>query len=87
MITVSLPLALVNILVAAQMAGPPGVMAGAHYFAGWSDNCPAGSKPGCYSHFHGFTPTAHCSSWLCGICGLMPPYKLYGAEQKATIFQ
>jgi hypothetical protein len=31
--------------------------------------------------------SAHCSSWLCAICGLMPPYKLYWAKQKATSFQ
>lgn len=35
----------------------PPVLAGAHYFSGWSRDCPSGSKPGCYSHFHGFTPT------------------------------
>ena len=32
---------------------PDGVMVGAHYFSGWY-HC---SGAGCYSHFHGFTPT------------------------------
>ena len=38
----------------------PDVLVGAHYFAGWARVCVAanGSQiPGCYSHFHGYTPT------------------------------
>jgi hypothetical protein len=45
---------------AAASASP--ILAGAHYFAGWSRDCPAGSKPGCYSHFHGYTPTGQATS-------------------------
>ena len=67
-----LPFAPTNMMMAPALAATaetavarPAVMAGAHYFAGWSDNCPAGSKPGCYSHFHGFTPIGNpTSNWF-----------------------
>ena len=55
----------------------------------WRRDCPteAGAYIGGTSCPSCEYNTAHCSSWLRGICGLMPPYELYGAKQKATIFQ
>ena len=32
------------------------VIIGAHYFSGWAHVCVNSTQPGCFSHFHGFTP-------------------------------
>ena len=52
--------ALVRGVVGGGVAGDArDVLVGAHYFAGWSRSCVfanGSSIPGCYSHFHGYTP-------------------------------
>ena len=61
------------------------VLAGAHYFGGWSDDCPAGSKPGCYSHFHGFTPTGQpTANWFPSNPERTPLLGMYTTD-KATV--
>ena len=61
------------------------VLAGAHYFGGWSDDCPAGSKPGCYSHFHGFTPTGQpTANWFPSYPERTPLLGMYTTDE-ATV--
>jgi hypothetical protein len=69
----------------AMVPTPPPILAGAHYFAGWSKDCPAGSKPGCYSHFHGFTPTGKpTSNWFPSYPERTPLLGMYTTDE-ATV--
>ena len=54
-------------------------------FPGWSDDCPAGSKPSCYSHFHGFTPTGQpTENWFPAYPERTPLLGLYTTDE-ATV--
>lgn len=64
---------------------PAPILAGAHYFAGWSKvsaGCPLG---GCSSHFHGFTPTGSPTpNWFSSYPERTPLLGMYTTDE-ATV--
>jgi hypothetical protein len=61
------------------------VLAGAHYFAGWYKACPPGSVPGCYSHFHGYTPTGQpTADWFPYYPERTPLLGMYTTDEKTV---